>query len=95
MEELPYQLEFCGWRWGTLAKPINEFGQTVEGGHNWKIDSIDGTFDTWDLEYYPYCMKLHCTECYEIACDRGCDGWEVFLEPCVESDNKNRQGNLF
>lgn len=79
---------------GDIGKPITEFGQTVEGGHNWQL-TASGVFDTWNSESYPYCMRLHCTECYADGCNKGCDGWDVFLEKCEESDWKNRQGTLF
>ena len=96
---IPEELEYVTsreFRTIRVTRPINEFGQTVEGGHNWELKiQTKLEFFTYETDSYPYCYYLACSCCDAWACDAGCNGWDIFLEKCEESDNANRQGKIF
>jgi hypothetical protein len=71
---------------GVTMRPINDEGQTVEGGHRWELEN--GHLKEYDTDSYPYCFSVFCSECYHMACIGGCDGKDWDKELCKQSQWK-------
>lgn len=69
-------------------KPINEHGQTVEGGHVWTIDKDDGLIDVWafrtDIHNGPRCNWCGVEFC--VFCDLYSSGESKWNDVCFGVD---------